>query len=51
MNTIAIVKFARHFQKLSQAKPKLYFLIGPPAVGKSTWINQNASDAAVCNRL
>lgn len=34
-------------------KPKLFFLIGPPAVGKSTWIQNNADiigDAAVVNR-
>ena len=34
-------------------RPKLFFLIGPPAVGKSTWIQNNADiigDAAVVNR-
>jgi len=38
----------------SQAqKPKLFFLIGPPAVGKSTWIQNNIDiigDAAIVNR-
>lgn len=36
--------------KLAANKPKLYFLIGPPAVGKSTWISQNANNAVVANR-
>jgi len=34
-------------------KPKLFFLIGPPAVGKSTWIQNNRDiigDAAIVNR-
>ena len=34
-------------------KPKLFFLIGPPAVGKSTWIQNNTDiigDAAIVNR-
>lgn len=34
-------------------KPKLFFLIGPPAVGKSTWIQNNVDiigDAAIVNR-
>ena len=34
-------------------KPKLFFLIGPPAVGKSTWIKNNIDiigDAAIVNR-
>jgi len=50
MDITSIIKFAKTFYKLSQAKPKLYFLIGPPAVGKSTWIQSNASGAEVCNR-
>ena len=33
-----------------QGKPNLYFLIGPPAVGKSTWIKTNAAGATVANR-
>lgn len=34
-------------------KPKLFFLIGPPAVGKSTWIKNNTDiigDATIVNR-
>lgn len=35
----------------SASKPKLFFLIGPPAVGKSTWIKTNApKDAVIVNR-
>lgn len=42
--------FANFFYRCAQAKPRLYFLIGPPAVGKSTWIQENAANAAICNR-
>jgi hypothetical protein len=39
------------FLKEEQQKPKLFFLIGPPAVGKSTWIKNNApKDAVIVNR-
>jgi len=34
-------------------KPRLFFLIGPPAVGKSTWIQNNSDiigDAVIVNR-
>lgn len=38
-------------EQVSGNKPKLYFLIGPPAVGKSEWIKQNLTgDVAVVNR-
>jgi len=36
-----------------RAKPKLIFLIGPPAVGKSTWIGENSNivgDHVILNR-
>ena len=36
-----------------EQKPKLFFLVGPPAVGKSTWIQNNADiigDAVIVNR-
>ena len=28
-------------------KKKIYVLVGPPSVGKSTWIKQNADDSYV----
>lgn len=31
-------------------KPRLYFLIGPPAVGKSTWIKNNIPNATIISR-
>ncbi len=46
---LSIKKIAQSLNE--QNKPKLYFLIGPPAVGKSTWINSNLpSDVVVVNR-
>lgn len=50
MGISKLVRYANIFYSLATVKPKLYFLIGPPAVGKSTWITENASNAAVCNR-
>lgn len=36
---------------LASQKPKLYFLIGPPAVGKSSWIRSNLGpEVVVVNR-
>lgn len=38
-------------EEAGSPRPKLYFLIGPPAVGKSEWIKSNLpSDVAVVNR-
>lgn len=31
-------------------KPTLYVLVGPPAIGKSTWIKNNISDANIVSR-
>lgn len=36
--------------QLSKDNPKLYILVGPPAVGKSTWVQKNAPNAMVVNR-
>jgi hypothetical protein len=46
----SLFRLSNIFYRIASAKPKLYFLIGPPAVGKSTWIAQNAPGATVCNR-
>jgi hypothetical protein len=48
-----IKKFAEIFYKLvvfGSGKPRLYFLIGPPAVGKSTWIKNNIPNATIISR-
>lgn len=45
-----LFRYANIFYRYAVGKPRLYFLIGPPAVGKSTWITENAADAAICNR-
>lgn len=43
-----IMKEWRSFlNEQSQEKKKIYVLVGPPSVGKSTWIRQNAADAYV----
>jgi len=35
---------------MNDTRPKLYILVGPPAIGKSTWVSFNAPDAYVINR-
>lgn len=41
----------RLLREATGTRPTLYFLVGPPAVGKSTWIRDNLPpDAVVANR-
>ena len=34
----------------TDTRPKLYVLVGPPAIGKSTWVRDNVPDAYLINR-
>lgn len=40
-------EWRRYLNEQVQEKKKIYVLVGPPAVGKSTWIRKNAPDAYV----
>jgi predicted kinase len=35
---------------VADSRPKLYVLVGPPAIGKSTWVRDNVPDAYLINR-
>lgn len=38
------------YDKQKNEKPTITFLIGPPASGKSTWVQQNAGDSIIISR-
>jgi len=44
-----LLNYSRIFYKSANVKPTLYFLIGPPAVGKSTWVKKYLPNVKIIN--
>lgn len=50
-----IIITGQHFKKLIESeidsnRPTITFLIGPPAAGKSTWVEKNGKDSMIISR-